>query len=178
MNRLLVGLRVAVIGGASLVVVGAVGWAVSLVTLAATIGPTAYVFAAHPATEVARTRNAVLGHSVATGAGLASLAIFGLWTYPSVAAQGTTSWAQIGAAALSLAVTLLLLDLLDAHHAPAAATSLLVATGLANWGKPLEGLAIGLAVVIVVGSLLGQVPVLRDRTVRTRRRSGPTPSAS
>lgn len=174
MNRVLVGLRAALIGAAAIAVVGTVGWSVDLVTLASTIGPTAYIFAAHPATEIARARNAILGHSVAVGAGLASLAVFGLWSSPSVVQRGATTWPQIGAAALSLAVTLALLDLMDAHHSPAAATSLLVSTGLAHWGKPLEGLAVGLAVVIVVGAALGKVPVLRERTIRaTRRWSSP-----
>jgi hypothetical protein len=173
-NRTLVGLRAALIGAAALAVVGAIGWSTDLVTLTATVGPTAYVFAAHPATEVARARNAILGHSVAIGAGLASLAVFGLWVSPSVVQRGIDSWPQIGAAAVSLGVTLLLLDLLNAHHSPAASTALLVSTGLARWGHPLEGLVVGLAVVIVVGGLLGKVPILRERTIKaTRRWSSP-----
>jgi hypothetical protein len=167
-------LRAAIIGAAALAVVGAIGWSTDLVTLTATIGPTAYIFAAHPATEVARARNAVLGHSVGVGTGLASLAIFGLWSSPSVVQRGISSWPQIGAAAVALGVTLLLLDLMNAHHSPAAATALLVSTGLARWGQPLEGLVVGLAVVIVVGALLGKVPILRGPTIRaTKRWSSP-----
>ncbi|MGH9093458.1 MAG: HPP family protein, partial [Acidimicrobiales bacterium] len=146
------------------VLVGAVGVAGRFLAwplLTSTVGPTAYVFAAHPRTATARFRNAAVGHGVAIGAGVGSLAAFGLLRHPSVSATGAPALSQVGAAALAAAVTMLCLELAGSHHAPAAATALLIATGLARPGAPLIGLVLGLAIVVAVGPLMGRIPVAR-----------------
>lgn len=131
--------------------------------LTATLGPTAYVFAAHPRSEAARIRNAAFGHAVAIGAGVGALAAFGLWNHASINATGAPSLAQVGAAAVGTGVTVMVLELVGSHHAPAAATALLIATGLAKPGRPLAGLAVGLAIVLILGPLSGLVaPVQAD----------------
>lgn len=160
--RLAVGVRYLVITGVLLGIVGMIGHWASWPLLTATLGPTAYVFAAHPSTEAARVRNAVLGHGIAIGAGVGALAAFGLWHHPSISATGAPSFAQVGAAAVATGVTMLVLEVLRCHHAPAAATALLVATGLARPGTPLLALAVGLAIVIVLGPLSGRWPFARD----------------
>jgi hypothetical protein len=143
--------RLLVLTAVLLVVVGMIGVGTSWPLLAATLGPTAYVFAAHPDTETARFRNAVVGHAVAFAAGLAALAAFGLWHHASVVAQGHPDTAQVLAAALAVGATLAALELLHLHHAPAAATAILITTGLAAPGRPLAGLAVGLAIIIILG---------------------------
>jgi hypothetical protein len=50
-----------------------------------------------------------------------------------------------------------ILELLHCHHAPAAATVLLITTGLARPGSPLIGLVVGLGIVIVVGPLCARL---------------------
>ncbi|MDQ2726629.1 MAG: HPP family protein [Actinomycetota bacterium] len=157
-----VGIRYLVITGMLLGVVGLVGHWASSPLLTATLGPTAYVFAAHPRTEMARLRNAVLGHAVAIGAGVAALAAFGLWHHPSISATGAPSLGQVGAAAVAAGVTMLILEALRCHHAPAAASALLVATGLAKPGKPLLALAVGLGIILVLGPLSSRLPFARD----------------
>jgi hypothetical protein len=131
---------------------------VSWPLLTSALGPTAYVFAAHPSSVTARVRNATGGHAVAIGVGVGSLALFGLLHHPSVAVAGSPSLAQVGAAVLAVCATMLVLEVINLHHAPAAASTLLVATGSARPGKPLEGLVIGLAIVIIVGPLSSKVP--------------------
>ena len=160
-ERLVTGLRFVVLAGISLAVVGAVGRGLTWPTLTPTLGPTAYVFAAHPASEGGRLRNAILGHTAGIGCGLAMLAAFGLWSAPSLAKTGYPTWKHVGAAALAAGLTVLVLEVLDAHHSPAAATALLVATGLAKPGRPLLGLVVGLAVLIVVGPALSRLLPLR-----------------
>lgn len=160
--RLAVGVRYLVITGALLGIVGVIGHWASWPLLTATLGPTAYVFAAHPDTEVARVRNAVLGHAVAIGTGVGALALFGLWHHPSISATGAPTVAQIGAAAVAAGITMLVLETLRCHHAPAAATALLVATGLAKPGTPLLALTAGLAIIIVLGPLSGRLPVVQE----------------
>ena len=166
-ERLVTGLRFVVLAGISLAVVGAVGRGLTWPTLTATLGPTAYVFAAHPASEGGRLRNAILGHTAGIGCGLAMLAAFGLWSAPSLAETGYPTWEHVGAAALAAGLTLLVLEVLDAHHSPAAATALLVATGLAKPGRPLFGLVVGLAVLILVSPTLSRlVPLRREESER------------
>ena len=146
------------------VLVGAVGLAGRFFAwplLTSTVGPTAYVFAAHPDSEAARFRNALAGHSVALGCGLAALAIFGLTRYPSISTTGSPSLRQVAAAVTGVGFTVLLLELVGSHHAPAAATALLITTGLARPGAPLIGLVLGLAIVIALGPLIGRLPLAR-----------------
>ncbi|HVX19483.1 MAG TPA: HPP family protein [Acidimicrobiales bacterium] len=157
---------------AAIAAAGAVGGATDLPAISATLGPTAYVFAAHPATTTARLRNALLGHGVAVSAGLGCLAASGQWgARPDPLLHGP-GLAQAAAAACALGATLVALELLDAHHAPAAATALLVATGVCGPMRPLGGLLVGLAAVLLVGPLLARLPWRRAAAVRRAARSG------
>jgi hypothetical protein len=165
-ERVLTGLRFALLAGVSLAVVGAVGRGLAWPALTATLGPTAYVFAAHPGSESGRVRNATLGHAVGIGCGLAMLAAFGLWSAPSLAQTGYPTWAHVGAAAVAAGLTLFFLEVADAHHSPAAATALLVATGLAKPGRPLFGLVAGLAVLILAAPVLSRLPFRREEAER------------
>ncbi|MBN9096976.1 MAG: HPP family protein [Pseudonocardia sp.] len=170
-----VAVRLAVLAGALLAGVGVADHylgglgGVGGVWLTATLGPTAYVFLAHPTSVTARLRNALIGHGVAVGAGVAALALFGLWSSPAVTQLDRETLPQAGAQALSIALTVALLTLLGAHHAPAAATTLLVASGIARPGPPLYGLLIGLGIVLLLGPLLARVPGLRPETATEYR---------
>jgi hypothetical protein len=153
-------------------VVGLVGRWLAWPLLTSTVGPTAYLFASHPTTEPARFRNAAVGHSVALGVGLAALIAFGLLHHPSVSATGRPTWDQVAASAVAVGVTMSVLELLHSHHAPAAATALLITTGLAKPGAPLIGLVLGLAIVITLGPLCGRWPI--DARRRHLRPADPT----
>lgn len=157
-RRLSAGLRLLVLTAAVTAAVGAVGRGVGLVMLTATIGPTAYILLAHPQSEANRVRNAVVGHAVATVSGLCCLAVFGLWSHPSSVELHHDTWPQIGAQALSVGLTLLLLTLLAADHPPAAATALLIASGISRPGPTLYGMLAGLAVLIAGAALLSRAP--------------------
>ena len=146
------------------VLVGAVGTGgryLAWPLLTSTVGPTAYVFAAHPQSEAARFRTAVVGHAVAIACGLGALAVFGLVRYPSISETGAPSWGQVAAAMTAVGLTVFLLELVGSHHAPSAATALLITTGLAKPGAPLIGLVLGLAIVIALGPLIGRIPFAR-----------------
>lgn len=153
--------------------VGLAGYWLAWPLITSTVGPTAYMFAAHPESETSRFRNALIGHSVAIGAGLGALAAFGLLHQPSVSAAGAPSLLQVAAAATAVGVTVGLLEIVGSHHAPSAATALLIATGLAKPGAPLLGLALGLAVVIVLGPLAGRLPLARAASTAEQRGSRP-----
>ncbi|WP_066950997.1 HPP family protein [Streptomyces lushanensis] len=172
--RLRTGARLFLLSATALVVVGAIGQGVGWVLLTTTLGPTAYILLAHPHTEAAQVRSSVLGHTCAAACGLLCLAVFGLWPYPSTAGQRTDTWHQIGAEALAVGLTLFLLVLLDAHHPPAAATALLITSGIARPGPPLYGMLTGLALLIAAAAALSPLrsPARRASGIGRRARRG------
>lgn len=159
-----VGLRLAVLAGGVLVLIGLLAGVMGEPLLASALGPTLYVFLVHPDSEAAHLKNAVLGHAAAVGCGLGALAIFGLWhTLPNLTGSSTPA-TRAGAVALAVGLTLFLLEVLSAHHAPAAATALLIASGISRPGAPLAGLVIGLVLIIATGPFLAKLPPLREQT--------------
>ncbi len=173
--RVVLGLRYLLLTGALVGAVGIAGRFLAWPLLTSTVGPTAYVFAAHPRSENSRFRNALVGHGVAIGCGLAALAVFGLVRYPSVSQTGSPSAAQVAASVLGVGLTVFLLELAGSHHAPSAATALLITTGLAKPGSPLIGLVLGLAVVISLGPLIGRIPLDRNASIRERSHGHQSP---
>jgi len=169
------GLRYLTIAVVLLFAVGVAGHFLSWPLLTSTLGPTVYVFAANPGTEAARFRNATLGHAIAIVVGLVSLAGFGLWNHNPVGPSHGPTLAQAGAAATAAGVTLLVLELVGSHHAPSAASALLVATGLARPGMPLLGLVVGLAIVLALGPLSGRLPLVRNPSAHDRESSSGRP---
>lgn len=158
-GRLAFALRLGIIGGATIAGLGFADHYIAWPFLTSSLGPTAYTFIAHPGSPSSRFRNAAVGHTVGIGAGLAGLVTFGLWQAPSVAKLGHATFDQAAASGMAVAITLVLLHVLRAHHAPAAASAILVATGLARPGLPLYGLVLGLAALILIGPLLGRIPL-------------------
>jgi HPP family len=179
LRRVEVAVRYLILTGALVGVVGVVGHWLAWPLIASSVGPTAYMFAAHPESETSRFRNALFGHAIAVGAGLGALVAFSLLHRPSVSATGAPSFRQAAAVAAAVGVTVALLEVVGSHHAPSAATALLISTGLAKPGSPLIGLVVGLAVVIVLGPLIGRVPLARaasaaeSRQAQRYRRSAP-----
>ncbi|MCD2188130.1 HPP family protein [Actinomycetospora soli] len=168
-RRLLLGVRLALLAGALVAAVGLAGWfardtALGGTWLTTTLGPTAYVVIAHPRSAMSRLRNGVIGHATAIVVGLGSFGAFGLWHAPSVAEIHVESPTRVGAQAVALALTLLVLTLARAHHAPAGATALLISSGIAAPGAPLFGLVVGLAIVLAAAPVLARLPVERDDT--------------
>ncbi|GGZ02451.1 hypothetical protein GCM10010300_53020 [Streptomyces olivaceoviridis] len=162
-SRVLDGLRLMLLSGLLLAGVGVIGRLIGWVALTATLGPTAHLLPAHPESVTARLRSAVTGRALAIAAALASLAVFGPWSHPSVAERHQDTVGQIGAQALAVGLTLFLLHLCDAHRPPAAATSLLITSGMCRPGPPLYGLLAGLGLVPAVAPL---------RTAATPRPAG------
>lgn len=155
-ERVLPAARLAAIVGVVIAVIGLTGHYVAWPLISAALGPTVYVFAAHPNSESTRVRNAMVGHIVGASAGLASLAAFGLWNAPALIGHGYVSWSRVGAVVMAIMLTLFVLELVRIHHPPAGATSLLISTGLAHPGSGLYGLLAGLALVILIGPMVSK----------------------
>lgn len=164
------GLRLLILSGILLAGVGAAGHGLGDVWLTTTLGPTAYILLAHPESPEARLSSTLIGQGVAIALALAFLAAFGLWNHPSIAETHRDTFDQIGAQALAVGLTLLVLAVLDKHNPPAAATALLITSGIARPGAPLYGLLEGLAVTIVVAYGF----TVLTKAVRTRRSGAPS----
>jgi CBS-domain-containing membrane protein len=120
-----------VFGGSAVAVV--VAGAVALVShqpwLFPSLGPAIMLQVEKPRAPESSPRNTFIGHAVALLAGYGMLAACGLTAHRSVLDEGVST-ARIVAAAGSLAVTALVLLVLNAAHPPAGATTLIVSLGL------------------------------------------------
>ncbi|MFR9798796.1 HPP family protein [Streptomyces sp. MS06] len=161
------GARLFLLSAMLLTALGIIGRNIGWVVLTTTVGPTAYLLLARPGSLPSRWRSAARAHAVAVAAGLACLAAFGLWNHPSTSATGHETPRQIGAQALAVGATLFLLHVLGADHPPAAATALLITSGLARPGPPLYGMLAGLAVVLAAAPPLA---LLVPRPLERRKR--------
>lgn len=175
-TRLHAGSRLLFLSAALLAATGFIGHAIGWILLTTTLGPTAYLLLAHPERASARVRDAVLGHASATACGLACLAAFGLWNQPSGLEQHHDTLPQVGAQALAVGMTLFILTLLCAHHPPAAATGLLITSGITRPGPLLYGMLTGLAIVICGSALLAKTRWHRRR-IRPGLSASPTDTA-
>jgi len=108
------------------------------------LGPTVFLFFETPLSPQASPRNTLIGHGVALLAGCVSLVIFGLLAAPSVLEIGVTA-PYIGAAALSILITMALLIILSSPHPPAGATTLIVSPGLLKTPAHLAAMPAGVS---------------------------------
>lgn len=175
--RLRAGARLLVLGGSVLACVGFIGHGLHQVLLTTTLGPTAYLLLAHPDSEQAHLRSALLGHGAAMACGLSALAAFGLWSHPSIAQTHHDTTPQIWAQAAAVGLTLFFLAVLRAHHPPAAATALLITSGIARPGSGLSGMLLGLGLLIALAAVLSRIPGAQHHRgqpgERTARPAGP-----
>jgi CBS domain-containing membrane protein len=120
------------------------------------LGPTVFLFFETPLSPQASPRNTLIRHGVALLAGYASLAIFSLFAAPSVLETGV-SLPYIGAAALSILITMALLIVLSSPHPPAGATILIVSLGLLTTPAQLAAMAAGVVLLTIVGWLMNRL---------------------
>ena len=111
------------------------------------LGPTAFLLFYTPRAPVASPRNSIIGHLIGVLSGYVSLVIFGLTERGPALAEGVT-WARVGAAALSLALTSGFMAWLLAPHPPAGATTLIISLGILP--HPSQHAFLMLAVVLLV----------------------------
>ncbi|HZR14702.1 MAG TPA: HPP family protein [Acidimicrobiia bacterium] len=112
------------------------------------LGPTAFLLFYTPHIPSAWPRNTICGHLIGAGAGYLSLVVFGLTNTPAAIAHGV-SGPRVGAAALSLGLTALLMVWFKVPHPPAGATTLIVSLGVLTTLPQLGELM--LAVLLLVG---------------------------
>lgn len=111
------------------------------------LGPTAILFFMSPKSEATKPKNALIGHAIGIVCGYLALVVTGLTAAPSVIDGGTT-WPRIIAASLALAATGAIMVIAKTPHAPAGATTLIIALGFIT--KPLSLVIIEVAVILLV----------------------------
>lgn len=109
------------------------------------LGPTAFLLFFAATSVQACPRNVICGHFVGVLAGALGLVLFGL---TSVAPDlDDVTWPRVGAVTVALCLTLSVMVWLGVPHAPAGATTLIVALGLL---RTPEQLAILMAAVVLL----------------------------
>jgi CBS domain-containing membrane protein len=111
------------------------------------LGPTAFLLFYGPTTPAASPRNTIGGHLIGCLAGYLALVVFGLTARGPALAVGV-EWSNVGAAALSLALTSGAMVWCRVPHPPAGATTLIVSLGILR--EPWQLAVLMLAVVLLV----------------------------
>ena len=132
---------------------GAIGLALALPWLFPSMGPTVMLMFGSPEHPSARARNAAVGHSIGIVVGIGCLFLTGMNGHPSAPQAGLTTGYVVGGA-LSVAVTMLLLQLLKLPHAPAGATTMIISLGVIATPLGILSMAGALALTILAASAL------------------------
>ncbi len=114
------------------------------------LGPTAYLLSVAPTARTTEPRNIVVGHLLGVVGGVAALVLFGLTDAGSAFAEGM-NLRRSGAAAVSLGLTAALMIWLDADHAPAGATTLIVSLGILTTPSQLAALMVAVVFLAYQG---------------------------
>ena len=119
------------------------------------LGPTAFILFFSAMSVQAAPRNVFLGHLVGVLAGALALAIFGLTTAPPD--LDLVTWPRAGALTLAMCLTGALLIWLGIAHAPATATTLIVAFGLLHTASQLLVLMLGVVLLLVQALVINRL---------------------
>jgi CBS-domain-containing membrane protein len=140
----------------AVVVAGAVAVVTRQPWLFPSLGPAVMLHLEKPRAPESSPRNTFAGHAVALLAGYGALLACGLASHKSALQEGM-AWPRIAAVAGSLAVTTVVLLLLDASHPPAGATALIVSLGLFHQPKQLVIAGAAVVLVTVVDWIYGRL---------------------
>lgn len=132
-----------------LLLAGAVGLAAEQPWLFPSLGPTVMLFFTAPHQASSRPRNTLVGHVVAIAVGYACLVVSGSLGAPPAPTGGLTV-GYVAAAAVSVAVTTVVLQLIRLPHPPAGASTLIVSLGILD--EPLQLLDMVGAVLLVTAA--------------------------
>ncbi len=144
--------------GGLILFAAAVGFFAHAPLVFASLGPTAYEMLERPTSKIAKPYNVVVGHFVALGAGFLSLWLLNAWYAPKVASAEIVPAQRLWAAAISVAITTLLMLLLKAGQPAALSTALIVSLGSMQTTKGAVAIVVGVLLVTLVGE-----PIRRQR---------------
>lgn len=146
------------------VVAGYVGYKLKQPWLFAALGPTVLMMAANPGHETTRFRAVVVAHVAAIACSYLALLVLSAADAPAVLASAKQFSPRIWASALALALLAVVQPQLRAHHAPAAATALLITLGAYRMTGRTPLALIGS--VVLIAALAEGLQLLRPRRSR------------
>ena len=114
------------------------------------LGPTAFILFFSALSAQACPRNVFCGQLIAVVAGILALAMFGLLTLPPDI--DSLTWSRVGAILVAMCLTFPVMIWLGVPHAPAGATTLIVACGVMN--TPRQGVILMVAVVVLLAEAM------------------------
>jgi CBS-domain-containing membrane protein len=120
------------------------------------LGPTAFLLFYTPHLASASPKNTLCGHFIGVVAGWFALVVFGLQHAGPAVAVGVTP-ARVGAAAVSLGLTALLMVWFAVPHPPAGATTLIISLGILTTLTDFVVLLLGVALLVVQGSVINRL---------------------
>ncbi len=144
--------------GFLMVVPGVIGVATGYPLLFPSLGPTAFLQATTPQLPSARPYNVVVGHAMGIVAGYTSVFLLGVSGDPSVFAAHSLTPGRVWASVLAVMLTKVLQLLSKSIHAPAAATTLLIALGgFRPMWNDFAALSFGILITAVLGEIVRQM---------------------
>jgi CBS-domain-containing membrane protein len=120
------------------------------------LGPTAFLLFYTPHIASAWPRNTLLGHTIGVLAGWFALVAFGLQHAGPAVAVGVSP-ARVGAAAVSLGLTALLMVWFGVPHPPAGATTLIISLGILTTLTDFVVLLLGVALLVLQGIAINRL---------------------
>ena len=155
-ERRVISLVAAVNGGVAILVISMLAGLIDLPLLFPALGPSAFLLFSSPFSEAAAPRSVIVGHSAAIAAGLV------VWHFVSLlcgqpVSLATGGWPVFASASLVLAASCVLLVWLSAPHAPACATGLIIALGLANNWLAFLGMATGVLLLTAQAVVMNKI---------------------
>ena len=119
------------------------------------LGPTAYIVFIAPMSAAASPRNVICGHFIGIVSAVIAVTIFGL------VGQGPDlpdlTLRRVGAVTVALALTLAVMTWLRVPHAPAGATTLIVALGLLNDLRDYIVMMLAVSALVVIAHIINRI---------------------
>ncbi|MCY1058158.1 HPP family protein [Nannocystis sp. SCPEA4] len=161
-SRLARAARVGLGAGLAIAVCSAVALWTELPWVFPSLGPTAFLAFAAPAAPANHPRRVLVGHAIAVVCGAVAVRLFDVADIPAVLTQFDLP--HLGAVTLALAATAAFAVLLDAEHAPAGATTLIVALGFIRHPRDLVLIEAAVLVLVLVCAALRRLGLIRPET--------------
>ena len=143
--------------------------------LVPSLGPSLMLAAVSPGREDATPAAIVIGHGAGLLAALAALLLCGLVGEPS-ALESRVTLARVVAVSLALGLTLATMLVVGRLHAPAGATTLLVALGVLRAGSDTVVLGIAVVYTALLVAAFPRVAAHLDASAPTASRRRPRPT--
>jgi CBS domain-containing membrane protein len=157
----------AINGGLAILVISVLAWLIDLPLLFPALGPSAFLLFSNPFSAAAAPRSVIVSHFAAIAAGVVVRSVVGLAWGAAVTLE-TGGWAVFASASWALAITCILLIRLSAPHAPACATGLIAALGLASDGWTMLGMAAGVVFLTAQAVVMNRFAGVRTPTWSSR----------